>query len=130
MKVLPFKVSAKTARLIGRENVSKAEGAIAELVKNAYDADATFCVVAFLFSKSSESKKPVGNLWIIDNGTGISNPAKILNFCYTTKGKGGKVHNLAGTGLGMWIVDRALKFMSGKIKIDLTPPNKGFRVAI
>ena len=52
MKVLPFKVSAKTARLIGRENVSKAEGAIAELVKNAYDAGATFCVVAFLFSKA------------------------------------------------------------------------------
>ena len=71
MKVLPFKVSAKTARLIGRENVSKAEGAIAELVKNAYNADATFCVVAFLFSKSPELKKPVGNLWIIDNRTGL-----------------------------------------------------------
>ena len=72
MKVLPFKVSAKTAWLIGRENVSKAEGAIAELVKNAYDADASFCVVAFLFSESPASKKPVGNLWIIDNGTGMS----------------------------------------------------------
>lgn len=32
MRKIPFKVSAKTARLFGRENVSNAEGAIAELV--------------------------------------------------------------------------------------------------
>ena len=48
MKFLPFKVSAKTARLFGRENVSNAEAAISELVKNTYDADATICVVCFL----------------------------------------------------------------------------------
>lgn len=52
MKTLPFKVSAKTARLIGRENVSKAEGALAELVKNTYDADANICVVAFVLRYS------------------------------------------------------------------------------
>lgn len=40
---LPFKVSAKAARLIGRENVANAEGAIVELVKNTYDADANCC---------------------------------------------------------------------------------------
>lgn len=40
---LPFKVSAKAARLIGRENVANAEGAIVELVKNTYDADADCC---------------------------------------------------------------------------------------
>ena len=38
---IQFDVYAYTARLIGRENVSKLEGAILELVKNAYDADAT-----------------------------------------------------------------------------------------
>ncbi|MDA8427665.1 MAG: ATP-binding protein [Geobacteraceae bacterium] len=42
---IPFKVSARTARLIGRENVANAEGAIIELVKNAYDADAKFCLL-------------------------------------------------------------------------------------
>lgn len=47
---LPFKVSARTARLIGRENVSNAEGAIIELVKNAYDADASVCII-FLDNK-------------------------------------------------------------------------------
>lgn len=46
-KQLPFKVSAKTARLIGRENVSSAEGALAELVKNTYDADADHCLIFF-----------------------------------------------------------------------------------
>ncbi|MGN5190684.1 ATP-binding protein [Aeromonas veronii] len=47
MKKIPFNVSARTARLIGRENVSSAEGALIELVKNSYDADADFCVLFF-----------------------------------------------------------------------------------
>lgn len=45
MRELTFKVSAKTARLFGRENASNAEAAISELVKNAYDADATRCLI-------------------------------------------------------------------------------------
>lgn len=36
---IPFSVSARTAILIGSENFSNPEGAIVELVKNAYDAD-------------------------------------------------------------------------------------------
>lgn len=47
MEKLPFTVSARTARLIGRENVASARGAIIELVKNAYDADASKCLVIF-----------------------------------------------------------------------------------
>lgn len=43
MAKIQFKVSAKAARLIGRENITGVDGAIIELVKNAYDADAT-CV--------------------------------------------------------------------------------------
>ena len=42
---LPFRVSARTARLIGRENVATAKGAIIELVKNGYDADSKVVVV-------------------------------------------------------------------------------------
>lgn len=42
---ISFNVDAYTARLIGRENVSKLEGAVLEIVKNAYDADAkVFCL--------------------------------------------------------------------------------------
>lgn len=44
---IPFKVSARTARLIGRENIATSKGAIIELVKNGYDADSKLCVVFF-----------------------------------------------------------------------------------
>ena len=47
MSKIPFTVSARTARLIGRENVANAEGAIIELVKNSYDADAKICILLF-----------------------------------------------------------------------------------
>ena len=47
MTKIPFTVSARTARLIGRENVANAEGAIIELVKNSYDADAKVCILFF-----------------------------------------------------------------------------------
>lgn len=46
-ELLPFNVSARTARLIGRENVATSEGAIIELVKNTYDADSDFCIIKF-----------------------------------------------------------------------------------
>lgn len=36
---IPFKVPARTAHLIGRENVATSKGAIIELAKNGYDAD-------------------------------------------------------------------------------------------
>lgn len=47
MSKVEFTVSARTVRLIGRENVANAEGAIIELVKNSYDADANNCIVYF-----------------------------------------------------------------------------------
>ena len=59
-----FDVDAYTARLIGRENVSKIEGAILELAKNAYDADAS--IVCFYYDSQTHS------LLIIDNGEGMT----------------------------------------------------------
>ena len=47
MTRVPFRVSARAARLIGRENVATSQGAVTELVKNAYDADASVCAVLF-----------------------------------------------------------------------------------
>ena len=47
MTDIPFSVSARTARLIGQENFTNADGAILELVKNSYDADAKNCIVVF-----------------------------------------------------------------------------------
>ncbi len=58
---LPFKVSARTARLIGRENVANPEAAVIELVKNGYDADGADVHIIF-----------EGNdLYIVDNGHGM-----------------------------------------------------------
>ena len=45
MVKIPFKVSARTARLIGRENVATPKGAVIELVKNGYDADSRYSIV-------------------------------------------------------------------------------------
>ena len=60
---ISFNVDAYTARLIGRENVSKLEGAVLEIVKNAYDADAkVFC----LYYSASENC-----ITMIDNGSGM-----------------------------------------------------------
>ena len=47
MTKIAFKVSARTARLIGQENFSNPEGAVIELVKNCYDADAKNCIVVY-----------------------------------------------------------------------------------
>lgn len=59
---ISFKVSARTARLIGRENVSNDEAAIIELVKNGYDADAEHVDVLFEHN----------DLFIIDSGIGMT----------------------------------------------------------
>lgn len=48
MHSMIFQVSAKTARLIGRENISDVDGAIIELVKNGYDADAECVYVKYI----------------------------------------------------------------------------------
>ena len=47
MSQIPFTVSARTAKLIGQENFSNAEGAIIELVKITFDADSHYCFIIF-----------------------------------------------------------------------------------
>lgn len=78
---VPFKVSARAGKLLGRENFSNPEGAITELVKNSYDADAENCVVIFdipLLEKEDENgdaytvpDKENSVIYIIDNGEGM-----------------------------------------------------------
>ncbi len=80
---VPFKVSARTAKLIGLENFSTEEGAIVELVKNTYDADATNCIIIFdLKFKKEKSTNDEGAkekfdkensmIYVIDNGIGMN----------------------------------------------------------
>ena len=82
MAKIPFKVSARTAKLIGLENFSNEEGAIIELVKNTYDADASNCILIFdlQFLKIKEENdeikevldKEKSSIYLIDNGVGMT----------------------------------------------------------
>lgn len=82
MTKIPFIVSARAGKLLGRENFSNPEGAIIELVKNSYDADAKGCLVIFdiLFKIEKDEngieRKILNNdsssIFIIDNGEGMS----------------------------------------------------------
>lgn len=85
---IEFSVDAYTARLIGRENVSKLEGAVLEIVKNAYDADAkTFCLYY------SEVHNCV---YIIDNGCGMTED--IIKTHWMTIGNSSKKNNYVTSG--------------------------------
>ena len=82
MAKIPFKVSARAGKLLGRENFSNPEGAIIELVKNSYDADAQRCIVIFdiptktvLDEKGDKITIPIkdeSTIFIIDNGEGMT----------------------------------------------------------
>ncbi|WNY23717.1 hypothetical protein MmiHf6_10310 [Methanimicrococcus hongohii] len=57
MSKISFQVSAKAARLIGRESIADVDGAIIELVKNSYDADASCVFIKFLMPFPSVPSK-------------------------------------------------------------------------
>lgn len=69
MPEISFSVSARTARLIGQENFANADGAVVELVKNCYDADALNSIVFF-----DNTDEDIANhvLYVIDNGIGMT----------------------------------------------------------
>lgn len=76
---VPFKVSARTARLIGRENIATSKGAIIELVKNGYDADSKISIVYF-DNKYSELQNEITDNYFQDLlNRGISKQS-LLNF--------------------------------------------------
>ena len=69
MSQIPFSVSARTAQLIGQQNFSTADGAVIELVKNCYDADAKSSIIVFDNTDIDPSNH---SLLIIDNGDGMT----------------------------------------------------------
>jgi hypothetical protein len=64
--VVRFTTDAAMVRRLGRELVAKQETALGELVKNAYDADATFCNV------NLEQGSGSSRLEIVDDGSGMT----------------------------------------------------------
>ncbi|XVN18674.1 sensor histidine kinase [Pseudomonas corrugata] len=70
-----FSVDAGHVSRLGLELVSKQETAIAELIKNAYDADATDVTVTFIASDT-----PGGILEVVDTGSGMSREQLLQGF--------------------------------------------------
>ena len=64
MEKLKYNISSRATILLGRESVSKVDGAIIELIKNTYDADASICYLMF----DAEADK----IYLLDNGSGMS----------------------------------------------------------
>ena len=105
MAQIPFSVSARTARLIGRENVANAEGALIELVKNCYDADSKISLI--LIDKLNNQ------IIIIDSGSGMTD--KIISEQWMTIGTDDKLNNAitqngriksGAKGIGRFALDR------------------------
>ena len=71
-----FTVDASHLNRIGQDLVAKKETALAEIVKNAYDADATAVDLTF----ADAAKKAGGKLEVWDNGTGMSRQSLIDGF--------------------------------------------------
>lgn len=105
MGKLAFNVDAYTARLIGRENLSKVESAIIELVKNTYDADASVCIL--YYEKKSDT------LYLCDNGIGMTED--IIKKHWMTIGHSSKLNTYisdkgrvqtGSKGIGRFALDR------------------------
>ena len=81
-----FSVDAGIINRLGKELVAKRETAVSELVKNAYDAEAT--LVDLIFYNSVECG---GNLLIQDNGLGMNRDELINGFMRLSSSD--KIHN-------------------------------------
>lgn len=123
MAKIPFEVSARAARLIGRENVSSLDGAITELVKNTYDADATSCILLLLPAYNSIPK-------VIDNAiySHFNEYIKdsLKKFYSESKdgyklkdlepGQEGKLNETLNEIVNLWIIDNGHGMCSDTIK--------------
>ncbi len=125
MADIPFTVSARTARLIGRENVANAEGALIELVKNCYDADSENSII-FLDKTNS-------TILIIDTGDGMDD--KIISEQWMTIGTDDKLYNAVtksgriksgAKGIGRFALDRLGETCS-MITFPKTKNSSGFK---
>lgn len=118
---LPFTVSARTARLIGQENFANAEGAIIELVKNSYDADATVCFIII---------DPLNDrLCIFDNGDGMEQTTIEKHWMTigtddkkTNQTSGNKRIRTGAKGIGRFALDRLGK--SSRMVTKTAAPEK------
>lgn len=81
-----FSIDAGLIQRLGYELVGRAETAVAELIKNSYDADATIVDINFI-----ESSQAGGTLVVVDNGVGMTENQLINGFMRISSTD--KVHN-------------------------------------
>lgn len=81
-----FSVDAGIINRLGRELVGRAETAISELIKNAYDAEASYAYLVF-----NDALKPDGSFIIEDDGNGMTYEELINGFMRISSSD--KVHN-------------------------------------
>ncbi|MDE6569974.1 MAG: ATP-binding protein [Alistipes sp.] len=81
-----FTVDAGLIQRLGYELVGRAETAVSELIKNAYDADASVVDVEFI-----NTTEPRGTLIITDNGAGMSQEQLLNGFMRISSTD--KIHN-------------------------------------
>ena len=86
IKEVGFTVDAGLIQRLGYELVGRAETAVSELIKNAYDADATVVDVDFI-----DSYQKGGTLVISDNGIGMTEDQLINGFMRISSAD--KIHN-------------------------------------
>lgn len=74
MSDLHLDVDAQVVRQLGEELITDAEQAILELVKNSYDADASWCYVNInrTFKNIKDDSGLTGRIIVKDNGTGMT----------------------------------------------------------
>jgi len=79
-----FAIDARTIFQLGKEAIENELLAVSELVKNAYDADATSCVVDFIMERNEndncETKTIAKTIVIQDNGFGMSEDDFLKNW--------------------------------------------------
>jgi len=140
MAKIPFKVSARAGKLLGRENFSNPEGAIIELIKNAYDADAKNCFVFFDIptkkikdGDGKEIEMPIKEksiIYIIDNGEGMTE--KVIEDYWMKIGTGNKEKDFisdeyrvktGAKGIGRFALDR-LGFKTDMWTVSKDPDEK------
>lgn len=105
MEKLKYQISSRATILLGRESVSRVDGAVIELVKNTYDADARFCYICFDIAQDT--------IYILDNGTGMTK--ETIQSCWMMIGTDNKRENYLSTknriksgekGIGRFALDR------------------------
>ncbi len=105
MAKMKYKMSSRATILLGRESVSRVDGAIIELVNNTYDADAGFCCLCFDVEHDQ--------IYILDNGVGMTK--EIIETCWMLIGTDNKRVEYLSTkkriksgekGIGRFALDR------------------------